>query len=146
MLKRISTIFVFVILCIYWMVGDSMPVLAESPISQQYQPEAPETKIYLPLVMKSFNSAYVTVGGIVINTDTNTPVSGITVRLFYGFYGGSPYYTTTSDGNGLFSFLNIPPGIYAINPYPSIGYIGSGRIITVGTDNIDNLVLTIFSE
>jgi len=85
----------------------------------------------------------VTVAGVVYNTVTNSPASGITVKLYFGSVFGSPNYTTTADVNGYFSFSNIPSGTYAINPLPPTGYIANGMMITVGCVNIANLLLTI---
>jgi uncharacterized protein YoaH (UPF0181 family) len=104
-------------------------------------PENAQAVSSLSVVQLASTETNVTVGGIVYNMVTSSPMPGVTVKLYFDHFGGSPNYTTISDANGSFSFSSIPSGTYAINPLPPTGYVGWGMMITVGSINIDNLLL-----
>jgi alpha-tubulin suppressor-like RCC1 family protein len=55
-MKRITTILLDAILCVYLVVGGSMPVQASRSSSHSLQQAAGVTNIYLPLVMRDYNS------------------------------------------------------------------------------------------
>jgi Fe(3+) dicitrate transport protein len=84
----------------------------------------------LPFLFSFFCSLAqtVTISGNVSNE--NMPVDGATVLLIH------TAHATTTNENGRFRLLNVPPGEYTLQ-VSSIGYIGFIKTITVGNKNLN---------
>jgi hypothetical protein len=52
--------------------------------------------------------------GSAYDRKTRNTIKGAEVLLFFGYDSSMPVYKTTSDDNGNFSIVDLPPGFYSI--------------------------------
>ena len=96
-MKRITSILVKTSLCIYLLVGQNVPVQAGPPVNQLRQQRTATTKVYLPLVMRTYLFSY---KAIVISTGeyTNCAVTDVGGVKCWGYnYNGELGNGTATD-------------------------------------------------
>lgn len=87
---------------------------------------------------KNFTMARRTVSGAVIDSGTSSPISGATVQI------ASLSRSTTTDGSGNYSLIDIPDGSYTLAASAS-GYTGGSTGITVTADLTQNFALAVLT-
>ena len=70
--------------------------------------------LLVPLLAVDLSAAALTISGQVRYQANGTPVSGVTIELI----GSTPARTDT-DANGQYSFANVAPGSWTIQPHKS---------------------------
>jgi hypothetical protein len=68
---------------------------------------------------------------VVYNLVTRVREPGIPVQIQSTDAGNTTKIMETSDLNGEVAFMDVPPGNYMINPYPPVGWMGGGKMISV---------------
>jgi hypothetical protein len=64
-------------------------------------------------------------------TANGAPIGGVAVTL-----GGTASASTSTDGNGVFSFMNLTPGSYTVtitNPFPGVTFPALSQTVTLGS-------------